>query len=55
MLEKTQIVQINEKDVKDVILLLREHQVGEGEVETISISRICDVLFSPMSGASTTP
>jgi hypothetical protein len=44
VLEKTQIVQINEKDVKDMILLMREHQVGQGDNETINISRICDVL-----------
>ncbi len=43
-LEKTQIVQINEKDVKDMILLLREHQVGQGDEETINLPRICDVL-----------
>ena len=44
LLEKTQIVQINEKDVKDMILLLREHPVGQGDNEMISASRICDVL-----------
>jgi len=44
LLEKTQIVQINEKDVKDMILLLREHPVGQGDNEVISVSRICDVL-----------
>jgi len=27
-LEKTQIVEINEKDIKDVIVLLREHEIG---------------------------
>jgi len=44
LLEKTQIVQINEKDVKDMILLLREHPVGQLDNETINLSRICDVL-----------
>lgn len=44
LLEKMQIVQINEKDVKDSILLLREHTVGHGDGETISSDRICDVL-----------
>lgn len=43
-LEKTQIVQINEKDVKDMILLLREHPAGQGDNETINVNRICDVL-----------
>jgi hypothetical protein len=44
LLEKTQIVQINEKDVKDMILLLREHPVGQEDNEMISSSRICEVL-----------
>jgi hypothetical protein len=44
LLEKTQIVQINEKDVKDVILLLREHPVGQGDDDTINLNRLCDVL-----------
>jgi hypothetical protein len=43
-LEKMQIVQINEKDVKDTILLLHEHSTGENDNETINMSRICDVL-----------
>jgi len=46
LLEKTQIVQINEKDVKDMILLMREHPVGQLDSETINLSRICDVLSS---------
>jgi hypothetical protein len=43
-LEKTQIVQINEKDVKDMILLLREHPIGQGDEETVNIDRICKLL-----------
>lgn len=35
-LEKAQIVQINEKDVVDTVMLLREHPVGEGDDETIN-------------------
>jgi len=46
LLEKTQIVQINEKDVKDMVLLLREHPVGQLDKETINLNRICDVLSS---------
>lgn len=44
LLEKTQIVLINEKDVKDTILLLLEHDVGQGDHETINTHRICAVL-----------
>jgi len=44
VLEKMQIVQINEKDVKDVILLLREHPLGVSDQETVNINRICKVL-----------
>ena len=35
LLEKMQIVNINEKDIVDTIILLREHQIGEGGSETI--------------------
>jgi hypothetical protein len=44
VLEKTQIVQINEKDVKDTILMVREHPIGSNDNETINTNRICDVL-----------
>lgn len=43
-LEKTQIVHINEKDVKDMILLLREHPLGQGDEEILNIGRICKLL-----------
>lgn len=43
-LQKAQIIQINEKDAKDVILLLREHAIGRSDRETINIDRICDIL-----------
>jgi hypothetical protein len=43
-LEKMQIVQINEKDVKDVILLLRQHPLGSIDEETVNVERICRVL-----------
>lgn len=44
--EKFQIVNINLKDVKDVIMLIREHDVSEGETgsEVIDISGIIKVL-----------
>ena len=37
LLEKMQIVQINEKDVIDTIMLLLEHPLGETDKETINI------------------
>lgn len=43
-LEKTQIVQINEKDVKDSILLIGEHPLGKTDAETLNVDRVCDVL-----------
>ncbi len=36
LLEKAQIVQINEKDLIDSIMLLREHPIGETDAETIN-------------------
>jgi hypothetical protein len=44
LLEKMQIVKINEKDVIDTIMLLLEHPLGEGDSETINlphIARLC--------------
>jgi hypothetical protein len=43
LVEKMQIVQLNEKDVIDTIMLLREHPVGETDEETVNagvISRL---------------
>jgi len=40
LLEKMQIVKINEKDVIDTIMLLLEHPLGAGDAETINLSRI---------------
>ncbi len=40
LLEKMQIVQINEKDVVDTIMLLLEHPLGDNDKETINIKRI---------------
>lgn len=36
LLEKMQIVKLNEKDVVDTIMLLREHQIGESDDDTIN-------------------
>jgi hypothetical protein len=44
LLEKMQIVQINEKDLIDSIMLLREHPIGEQDHETINATVICRTL-----------
>jgi hypothetical protein len=46
LLEKMQIVQINEKDIIDTIMLLLEHPLGEGDTETINIDRISKICGS---------
>lgn len=43
-LQKAQIVQINEKDVKDMILLFHEHPVRRGDNRSIEVDRICGLL-----------
>ena len=43
LLEKLQIVQITEKDVKDVIILLREHEIGDHDDETINAKYIAKI------------
>jgi len=40
LLEKLQIVQINEKDIIDTIMLLLEHPLGDKDLETINIKYI---------------
>ena len=40
LLEKMQIVEINEKDVIDTIMLLLEHPLGDNDDETINIALI---------------
>ena len=40
LLEKMQIVKINEKDIIDTLMLLLEHPLGENDHETIHIGRI---------------
>jgi len=44
MLEKMQIVEINEKDVNDVIILLLEHEIGDSDAETINSGYIAKLL-----------
>lgn len=43
LLEKMQIVRINEKDIIDTIMLVREHPVGESDDETINAGRIAQL------------
>jgi hypothetical protein len=44
LLEKLQIVKINEKDVIDSIMLLREHPIGDQDQETINALVISKIL-----------
>lgn len=45
VLEKMQIVQINEKDLKDLMVLLLEHRLGsEDEKEVVNVEYICNLL-----------
>jgi hypothetical protein len=43
LLEKMQIVKINEKDIIDTLMLLLEHPLGEHDDETIHIARISNL------------
>lgn len=44
VLEKIQIVELNEKDVKDLIVLLLEHDVGGGDPERVDDAYIASLL-----------
>ncbi len=44
VLEKLQIVKLNEKDVKDLIVLFNEHPVGETDKDTINAKYIAKLL-----------
>jgi hypothetical protein len=43
LLEKMQIVRINEKDVVDTIMLLLEHPLGDEDKEIINIKRVAEL------------
>jgi hypothetical protein len=43
LLEKMQIVKINEKDIIDTLILLREHEVGSGDKETLNIDYLAQL------------
>lgn len=40
LLEKMQIVRINEKDIIDTIMLLLEHPLGDSDAEVVNIARV---------------
>jgi hypothetical protein len=40
LLSKLQIVEINEKDIVDIVLLLLDHPLGSGDEDTIDVDRI---------------
>ena len=44
MLEKLQIVHINEKDVKDVMMLLLEHDIGDSDNEVVNGQYITKIM-----------
>ncbi len=44
ILEKMQIVQINEKDIIDTVMLLREHPIGDVNSETVNAKVITQTL-----------
>ncbi len=44
MLEKLQIVHINEKDVKDVMMLLLEHDIGNSDAEIVNGEYISKIM-----------
>lgn len=44
LLEKMQIVQLNEKDRIDTIVLVREHQIGDSDKETINAGYVAKLL-----------
>jgi len=46
LLEKMQIVRINEKDILDTIVLLSEHELGNNDNDTVNIDYISKLLAS---------
>jgi len=44
LLEKMQIVHINEKDIKDAIVLLRAHNIGDSDKEVVNAKYIAKLL-----------
>jgi hypothetical protein len=46
LLQKLQIVHLADKDIKDSIVLLREHDIGETDLETINAKHMAKLLAS---------
>jgi len=44
LLQKTQIVQLSEKDVKDTMVLFKDHDIGDTDSDTINIRYIAELL-----------
>ena len=44
LLEKMQIVKIGEKDIKDTIILLLEHELGDSDSETVNVKHVTKLL-----------
>jgi len=44
LLQKIQIVHMNEKDIKDTIVLIRAHEIGESDEETINAKHIAKIM-----------
>jgi len=44
LLQKLQVVNFTEKDLKDAIILILEHEMANGDNETINIKRIAELL-----------
>jgi hypothetical protein len=44
LLSKLQIVKLNEKDIIDAVLLLREHELGENDKDAIDARRVSEIL-----------
>lgn len=43
LLTKLQVVQLNEKDVRDALALLHDHEVGEADGETVNVARVAEL------------
>jgi len=46
LLQKLQIVKVNEKDLHDILILLAEHDIGASDKETINSEYLSDLLCS---------
>jgi len=46
LLEKLQIVRINEKDIKDAIVLLRAHELSDSDQDVVNAKHISQILSS---------